>query len=469
MTWILPKQLHTSAFVADTKALDLDSEEFSQICEKSLTWRGKDSVSRTWLQRWKRENWMQHLCSRTLRPSHTTSFLDKWTSYLEDSLVSPLALQESVKQLKTQDTSFLPSPEESKPVNLELCFSKTSKESSPVKQPTESQFSSMSSEHWKKWITEQRQEYSLRKKSAHLIRESESSSWPTATVFDTTGGSYPTEMVDGVYRSKHSQEPNSPWYGAKLKDAVETHEKNWATPQSRDYKGARRKLSEDGKNRSQTTGETFGKDLNQQVKNWPTPTAVNRVRDEETMEKCLKFRQSHGKTSVPLYLEEKVIREPQNWGTPAANDANKTPHCEVNSNQAGLTRSVGRAEANWPTATTRDWKDTNATVPPSRANPSKQTLGQRVAHVGLQDQTNLNTSGKNQESWPTPRANKVHPQITEENREHLANRNKANLEEDIAGHCGKATGKLNPNWVEQLMGLPVGWTDLGYWETVSFR
>jgi hypothetical protein len=30
---------------------------------------------------------------------------------------------------------------------------------------------------------------------------------------------------------------------------------------------------------------------------------------------------------------------------------------------------------------------------------------------------------------------------------------------------GKSQGSLNPNWVEQLMGLPVGWTDLGSWET----
>jgi len=131
---------------------------------------------------------------------------------------------------------------------------------------------------------------------------------------------------------------------------------------------------------------------------------------------------------------------------------------------AHLTRESG--STSWPTATTRDWKDTNSTVPPSRANPSKQTLGQRVAHVGLLDQANHSTTGKSQESqqWPTPRANKVHPVITEENREQLANRKKANLEEEIAGHCGKAQGKLNPDWVEQLMGLPVGWTDLGSWE-----
>ena len=295
--WILPKQLHTSASVADTKALGLDSEEFSQICEKSLSWRGKDSLSRTWLQRWKRESWMQHLCSRTLKPSHTESFVDAWTSSLADSRANHSVLLESVKALKTQGISSHTSGTELERANLELFSSKTLKELSQVRPPMESRFSSMSSESWKDWVTEQRQEFSQRVKSAHLTRESGSSSWPTAT--------------------------------------------------------------------------------------------------------------------------------------------------------------------------TRDWKDTNATVPPSRANPSKQTLGQRVAHVSLQDQANPSTSGNSQGSqqWATPRANKVHPVITEENRAHLANRKKSNLEEDIAGHCGKATGKLNPDWVEQLMGLPVGWTDLGSWAT----
>ena len=383
--WILPKQLHTSAFVADTKALDLDSEEFSQICEKSLTWRGKDSLSRTWLQRWKRVNWMQHLCSRTLKPSHTESFVERYLSSLEDSLVSHSQLLESVKLLKTPDTSSPTSQKESESANLEFAFSKTYKESSPAKQETENQFSNMFSEHWKEWVTEQRQGYSQRKKSAHPIKESESSSWPTATVFDTTGGSYPTEMVDGVYRSKHSQKPSSPWYGAKLKDAVETHEEKWPTP---------------------TIAEVSGGMRLDQIKSG-------------------KWDNIQLREKIALLEEEK--------------------------------------HKNWPTASARDWKDT--------AGMSKERDGKALGRVdqlpravyhqdGLQDQANLNTNGKNQESWPTPRANKVHPQITEENREHLANRNKANLEEDIAGHCGKATGKLNPNWVEQLMGLPVGWTQL---------
>ena len=291
---------------------------------------------------------MRHLSSRTLNNSLTESFVDKWTSYLADSRANPSVVQDNVKQLMTQDTCSHTSEMESGTANLELFSSKMLEESSQPRQGTENQFSNMSSENWKDWVTEQRQEYSQRKKSAHLIRESESSSlgWPTARTSDAEGGRIETEMTEQGFKSKRHRSNQT--FGAKLRDAVETYE-------------------------------------------------------EEVM-------------------------QPQNW----------------------------------PTATTRDWKDTNATVPPSRATPSKQTLGQRVAYIGLQDQAKLNTNGKSQESqkWPTPRANKVHPQITEENREHLANRKKSNLEEDIAGHCGKATGKLNPNWVEHLMGLPVGWTQL---------
>ena len=77
--------------------------------------------------------------------------------------------------------------------------------------------------------------------------------------------------------------------------------------------------------------------------------------------------------------------------------------------------------------------------------------------------------GSSHAMWPTPKANKVHPTITEENREKLAKRNKANLEEVIAGNCNGATGQLNPEWVEWLMGYPIGHTDLKDWATPSCR
>ena len=398
------------------RALVSDSEAFSQLCEKSLTWRGKDSLSRTWLQRWKRENWMQHLCSRTLKPSHTDSFVDTWTSFPEDSRVSHSQLLESVKLLKTPDTSSPTSQTELESANLELFSSKTYKGSSPAKQQTESQFSNMSSKSWKEWVTEQRQEYSQRKKSAHLIRESESTSlgWQTPTTMDIE------RTPEGMEKRKAYRES----IGRKYVEGCLTEQvKNWSTPTVMDTANIQ-------KPRKKNPSGGQKPPLCQEVKNWPTPTAVNRVRDEETMEKCLKFRQSNGQTSVPLYLEEKVIREPQNW----------------------------------PTATARDWKGCGNAITRKDGKHRIDNLEAMIKY-GHPDQANPNTNGKSQESWPTPRANKVHPEITEQNREHLANRKKSNLEEDIAGHCGKATGKLNPNWVEHLMGLPAGWTDLGSWET----
>jgi len=291
--WILPKQLHTSAYVLDTKESGLDLEAFCQTCERSLTWRGKDSLSRTWLQRWKRESWMQHLSSRTLSNFLTESFVDAWTSSLEDSRVSHSQPLESVKLLKTPDTSSPTSQTESESANLELFSSKTYKESSVARQPTENQFSSMSSEHWKDWVIEQRQEYSQRKKSAHLIRESESSSWPTTTTRD--------------------------W-----KDTMNT-----------------------------------------------VPPCIGKTRG--------------------LTLGNAVAKELQK---------------------------------NWPTATARDWKGCGNAITRKDGKHRIDNL-EAVIKYGPQDQANPNTSGKSQ----------------------------------------GLQGKLNPNWVEHLMGLPVGWTDLGSWET----
>jgi len=88
----------------------------------------------------------------------------------------------------------------------------------------------MSSESWKAWVTEQRQEYSQRLKSAHLTRERESSSlaWPTSRTSDAEGGRIETEMTEKGFKSKRHRSNQT--YGAKLRDAVETYEKkNWPT------------------------------------------------------------------------------------------------------------------------------------------------------------------------------------------------------------------------------------------------
>jgi len=363
---------------------------------------------------------MQHLCSRTLRPSLTESFVDAWTSSLEDSRVSHSQLLESVKQLKTQDTSSPTSQTESESANLELFSSKTWQESSQPKLETVNQFSNMSSKNWKDWVIEQRQEYSQRKKSARLTNASESSSlgWPTASVAGCVEGGVAknVEMTPSGFKATRE---NGTSYGAKLRDAVIHHEQNWATPNicgNHNRKGA---------------SKTSGDGLSTQVKNWATPQTFDSNNLVRTPEKLAQTRAE--KNAGCMNLREQVHYPDMDHSRKAAQ--------------------------NWPTATARDWKGCGNATTRKDGKHRLDTL-ESVIKYGHPDQANPNTTGKNQESWPTPRANKVHPQITEENREHLANRKKANLEEDIAGHCGKATGRLNPNWVEHLMGLPVGWTQL---------
>ena len=337
---------------------------------------------------------MRHLSSRTLNNSHTESFVDKWTSSLEASRANHSVVRDNVKQLMTQGTCSHTSETASETANLELFSSKMLQESSQPRPQTENQFSSMSSESWKTWVTEQRQEYSQRVKSAHLIRESESSSlgWPTARTSDAEGGRIETEMTSGGFKSKRHKSNQT--FGAKLRDAVETYEeKNWATPNTMDHMDQR------------------------------SPEALQR-----------QFDTTRKGRTAPANLREQV--HPQNW----------------------------------PTASTRDHKGGYTGGRIRNGKVSMDTLDVAVqAHTegGLLDQASDSTTGKRQGSqqWATPRANKVHPKITEENREHLANRGKSNLEEDIAGHCGTAQGKLNPDWVEHLMGLPAGWTDLGSWAT----
>jgi hypothetical protein len=67
--------------------------------------------------------------------------------------------------------------------------------------------------------------------------------------------------------------------------------------------------------------------------------------------------------------------------------------------------------------------------------------------AGLQDQTKSSTSGKSQESWGTPSTRDMsHPG---------KNSNQKRITKQISN-----PNRLNPSWVEQLMGLPVGSTQL---------
>lgn len=66
--------------------------------------------------------------------------------------------------------------------------------------------------------------------------------------------------------------------------------------------------------------------------------------------------------------------------------------------------------------------------------------------------------------WPTPKC--------QDSRTALRDRGKSNLGEVVHGGIETPptkTARLNPNWVEWLMGWPIGWTDLKPLEMDKFR
>jgi len=155
----------------------------------------------------------------------------------------------------------------------------------------------------------------------------------------------------------------------------------------------------------------------------------------------------------------------QNWPTPAARDY-RTPYAET-----GLVRADGKPRLDLlPDAVRYEtlFCRKAASGPSSPPTPA-----------GLQDRENLSTDGNPPEQWPTPRAYSFaeshQPGLTpldikvrglyQDNPRYWASPH-ANCTTG-AGNQGRqggenlqtqAKGKLNPRWVEALMGLPIGWT-----------
>ena len=153
-----------------------------------------------------------------------------------------------------------------------------------------------------------------------------------------------------------------------------------------------------------------------------------------------------------------------------------------------LARLTSESEySSWPTASTRDWKDTPGMAKEStdkdgsHRNRTDQ-LARAVYAYGQADPANRSTGGSRQESWRTPSSSDGEGGVMEM-REDCAGRYK--LRDHVIAvqnpqWATPITGKLNPRWVETLMGLPIGWvmascaspmtiepTSFGCWATES--
>jgi hypothetical protein len=158
--------------------------------------------------------------------------------------------------------------------------------------------------------------------------------------------------------------------------------------------------------------------------------------------------------------------------------------CSARRKQARLTNaSESSSWQGWATPNTMDHLETRSAegvekiasgARKGRKRPSnlreqvdKKTCDIYAKLAGPPAQEKSSTSGKNHGSWATPNAGDGQAGMNMGPKG--AGRQQKSLGQDVSKSIGgfNPTMKLNPNWVEQLMGLPIGWTDLGSWATES--
>ena len=386
-----------SHFVPDTEGLRLALDERAWILEQSAMWRSKPSSKPTWLRRLKKDAWMTQLSTRILKPSLRESFEEKYTASLVDIRANRSVQRESAKEKKTQGTCGRTSESTSEQLVLPGFLPKTS-EVIPRWGYGES------CPIWKKMVTERSGACSRRRKQARLTNASDASSlrnYPTPAARDYKGTNSEEHVLHKSkgFKGHMNQLPNFIKYGMS----------NWATPQASDHVEGARTAKESNQ-------KCLGRDLNQ-MENWPTPRAGN-----------------------------PGSRKPGTGGKILAEEAKK----------------------NWGTPQARDWKGAQGRAYKGGAKDLPAQTEGVPQHAGPPAPEKSNTSGKNHGSWPTARSSDAEGGRIKTEKTEKGFRSKREKSDqyfgaklrDAAEMEKPPTMKLNPNWVEQLMGLEVGWTQL---------
>lgn len=423
--WILPKQLHTLVSVQVTEGLISDLGEQSEICGQSLFVRSKPLPARTWLQKWKRDNWTRLLSGRILKPFLGEAFETEWTYSLEAIPASPSLPPESGLEQKIPATCGHTSQMESGSCVPESASLRTSKDISASD-------SKPLSRSWKEWVIEQRGEYSARLKSAHLTRES---------------GCLSSQL--------------------------------WVTANSRDWKDSfnQTAMRKDGKTRiDQLSRQVYaiGGGLCSQT-NVTSATVATKLSAQRA-----KYTTGSVDAPAPLKMASNMVKieteffteDQEQFGLPAPANPS-TNGSRLESSQADRLWMTPKSGACGSTAVTRGRE-----LDRSTHLPAQVTVVERESRL---------------ESWGTPSVMDILPPKSPE----ALARNKLkggckNLREDViykvdpkeslatpqsrdfrSGHPdrwadenrsrnlndqqGKTNARLNPRWVESLMGVPMGW------------
>lgn len=141
--------------------------------------------------------------------------------------------------------------------------------------------------------------------------------------------------------------------------------------------------------------------------------------------------------AVNGWIKGKLGQSPetcQRWPTPKASDWNKRGNIDPTNPRNGLAGAVKL----FPTPRASDCKRSGSPSELARHSPSLAAIAQ---------------------TFPTPQASDANKWSNQSLAERKAKGQQVRLNTAVSPEGG-AGGQLNPDWVEWLMGWPIGWTDL---------
>lgn len=419
--WILPRTLTQSNGSLATVETISDLEEQSAICASSLLVRSKPTPLPTWRRKWKRDSWTRHLSGRIAKPSPTNH------SRIESAFLSLPILARDLAPLANASASPTPdtcgrgsgaSTSEPDPNTVSL---KTSPDTSRLDSP-------QSSAIWKKMATQLRLEYSARLKSAQLrfaSGYSSSQNWNTPTA--------------------HPEAPNL---------------------------GSNRKNGE----------KSLGAQATKLAQTWPTATVNGNANYKgcspasgdglETVTRRTAGLVSSSPTNANLATAaESLAVPPATPTTPTAPAPD--PHRTTSTNTAKS--AVSSMPGLWPSPAARDVKGANSAehcLVTGGGQKHMDQLANYVVHAPVSKYWRAPTTGSPNSMRGSGQSGALR----------LAQGHTMNLQDQVTDFphilpdpatlthgepSSKSLRRLNPLFVEWLMGIPIGWTDCDYVATAS--
>jgi hypothetical protein len=236
-------------------------------------------------------------------------------------------------------------------------------------------------------------------------------------------------------------DPNNPRKKQiELAHAVKSEASAWPTPSSRDYKDtpgmAMSAVNPDGSDRDRTD------QLARAVYNNGRPDPEkNSIRGSHlelwpTVSVC----GNHNRKGASETSQDGLSTKVKAWSTPRAEDAES----------CGMRH--GRGVADTLTAQTRIWQTPASDSFRSRGGDRKDEMGlDRKAKQSVVQHAGHPHANPDSANWATPRTPTGGAESAERKKE------LGRMESGGGDLASQTQGKLNPRWVETLMGVPIGW------------